>query len=458
MPVAMFFYRTKNKKLLMTIPISIFWHRRDLRLEDNAGLYHALKSGLPVLSLFIFDENILSGLTDKDDARVSFLHQELTRLSGELAALGSTILIRYGKPLEVWQQLIQEFNIQKVFANRDYEGYAKERDASVKTMLNSIGIEFTTYKDHVIFEMVEVAKKDGLPYTVFTPYARRWKELLMSRKSGSDLFYLKSYPNHDYRHHYLKCPPMPIPNLATIGFLASRIKIPKKNVAQIIIKNYDTTRDYPALEAGTSRLGIHFRFGTISIRENTHTAFTLNETYLNELIWRDFYAQILANFPHVEKQAFRSAYNLIAWRNDEAEFAAWCAGRTGYPLVDAGMRELNATGYMHNRVRMVVASFLTKHLLIDWRWGEAYFARKLLDFDLASNNGGWQWAAGCGTDAAPYFRIFNPSAQQEKFDKTLKYIKKWIPEYGTEAYPVPIVEHTIARARCLAVYAAGLKE
>ncbi len=246
-------------------------------------------------------------------------------------------------------------------------------------------------------------------------------------------------------------------SLKEMNFNPTGKAFPSKQTAQSIIKNYDKTRDYPAI-LGTSRLGVHFRFGTISIREKARKAKALNETFLNELIWRDFYMMILAHFPHVAKGAFRKEYDNIQWINNEHEFAAWCNGTTGYPIVDAGMRELNTTGYMHNRVRMIVASFLTKHLLINWQWGEAYFAEKLLDFDLSANNGGWQWAAGCGTDAAPYFRVFSPQLQTERFDKQLQYIKKWVPEYGTAKQIQPIVEHTFARKRCLDVYKAALSK
>ncbi len=439
-------------------PINIFWHRRDLRLEDNAGLYHALKSDHPVLPLFIFDEDILSKLEDPDDARVSFIHQEIERLQTELKAKGSTLLVKYGKPLEVWKELIQKYKIQQVFTNRDYEPYAKERDEKVATLLKEYHIAFNTYKDHVIFEKLEVAKKsDGQAYTVFTPYSKRWKAMLGERMENGRSYYFKSYPNEKYQDNYYQTSALPIPTLESMGFVSTHLHFPDRVVKQGIIKQYDKQRNFPAIE-GTSKLGIHFRFGTISIREKARKAEQLNATYLNELIWRDFYAQILANFPKVATRAFREQYERIPWRNDETEFEAWCKGKTGYPLVDAGMRELNATGYMHNRVRMLVASFLSKHLLIDWRWGEAYFARKLLDFDLASNNGGWQWAAGCGTDAAPYFRIFNPESQLKKFDKELKYVKKWLPEYATDAYPQPIVEHKFARARCLETYKEALKK
>jgi len=444
--------------------VNIFWFRRDLRLHDNAGLYHALKAGHPVLPIFIFDTNILDELEDRKDARVEFLQKTLMELCGELKSLGSGILIRHGVPLDVWGELLSEFEIKAVYTNRDYEPYATSRDEAVQQLLQSRDIPLHTYKDQVIFEKGEVVKDDGLPYTVFTPYSRKWRMTLQSRmdqlttESGETTvgsFYLKPYPNKDYFSNFFQMPPCPVPSLQDLGFEPSGIEIPSKAVSRSLIKNYDKTRNFPGI-SGTSRLGIHFRFGTISIREKARRAAELNETYLNELIWRDFYSMILWHFPQVVTRAFKPAYDQIEWRYDEADFQQWCAGKTGYPLVDAGMRELNATGFMHNRVRMVVASFFTKHLLLDWRWGEAYFAKKLLDFDLASNNGGWQWAAGCGTDAAPYFRVFNPVAQQEKFDQALNYIKLWVPEYGTPDYPEPMVEHKMARERCLKVYKEGL--
>lgn len=444
--------------------LTLFWFRRDLRLDDNAGLYHALKSKFPVLPLFIFDTDILDELEDPQDARVSFLHQRILELQQQLQHLGSSMLVRYGKPLEVWAQLLEEFAIAEVYTNHDYEPQAIHRDLEVKILLAEQRIPFHSFKDQVIFEKLEVAKSDGKPYTVFTPYSRSWKAKLQSEmdKMGENglkipvSFYLKPYPCEKYYPNFHQIEALDIPALSAMGFHPSNLEIPPTTVSRGLIKQYDKTRDFPYLR-GTSRLGIHFRFGTISIREKTRRALELNETFLNELIWRDFYAQILANFPHVAKNSFRPEYDLIDWRNDEKEFEKWCAGKTGYPIVDAGMRELNASGYMHNRVRMITASFLTKHLLIDWRWGEAYFAKKLLDFDLASNNGGWQWAAGSGTDVAPYFRIFNPAAQQEKFDPEYKYVRKWVPEYGTAAYPKPMVDHKLARERCLEVYKAALK-
>lgn len=445
--------------------LTLFWFRRDLRLQDNAGLYHALKSKFPVLPLFIFDTDILDELNDPQDARVNFLHQSVQDLQEQLQKLGSSILVRYGKPSEVWPQILEEFTIAEVYTNHDYEPRAILRDEKVNILLAKHHIPFFSFKDQVIFEKLEVSKADGKPYTVFTPYSRTWKNNLNSRLetmggAGEEepvSFYLKPYPCEKYYANFQQIDPLPVPALGAMGFHASTIEIPPTQVSQGLIKQYDKTRDFPYLN-GTSRLGIHFRFGTISIREKARRALELNETFLNELIWRDFYAQILANFPHVAKGSFRPEYDRIEWRNDEKEFEKWCEGKTGYPIVDAGMRELNHTGFMHNRVRMITASFLTKHLLIDWRWGEAYFAKKLLDFDLASNNGGWQWAAGCGTDAAPYFRVFSPAAQQEKFDPEYKYVRKWVPEYGTVAYPKPIVDHKFARERCLEVYKFALKK
>ncbi len=436
--------------------IALHWHRRDLRLEDNAALYHALRSGYPVLPLFIFDEDILGKLQDRADARVTFIHDHVGALQAQLQALGSTLVVRHGRAQEVLEQLLGEYEIAAVYTNRDYEPSAMARDAAVAELLGKHNIPLHSYKDQIIFEGHEVLKDDGKPYTVFTPYSKKWRTKLDSRLEKNGLsFYLKSYPTEKYYGQFLQTPALPIPTLQDIGFTRSKIQFPSKTVAMGLIKAYDQTRDFPAIQ-GTSRLGVHFRFGTISIREKATKAQQLNQTYLNELIWRDFYAQILQHFPHVAEGPFKAQYGHIQWRNNELEFAAWCAGRTGYPIVDAGMRELNATGFMHNRVRMIVASFLSKHLLIDWRWGEAYFAEKLLDFDLASNNGGWQWAAGCGTDAAPYFRIFSPDAQQARFDGKLAYTRHWVPELGTPAYPRPIVDHKLARERCLQVYKAAV--
>lgn len=435
--------------------ISIVWLRRDLRLEDNAALYHALKYKNPVLPIFIFDTEILSKLENKKDARVGFIHQEISSLKKQLNDLGSDLRVYHGTPLDIWKNIVKDYNVDCVFTNRDYESYAINRDWRIQKFLESEGIQFHTYKDHVIFEVDEVLKSDGDPYVVFTPYKRTWLEKLNSRGHGPESFYFKSYPTEKYFDHFYEIEGEEIISLDKIGFEKSDLAIPSKDVSRKLIKEYDKTRDYPSI-AGTSKLGIHFRFGTISIREKARKAFDLNETYLSELIWRDFYSSILQAFPRVENESFRQKYDSIEWRNNEEEFERWCAGETGYPIVDAGMRELNTTGYMHNRVRMITASFLTKHLLIDWRWGEAYFAEKLLDYDLASNNGGWQWAAGCGTDAAPYFRIFNPTTQAEKFDKNKIYIRAFIPELDSDKYPAPMVDHKEARERCLATYKKAL--
>lgn len=458
--------------LFTDLYMNIFWHRRDLRNHDNAGLYHSLKNEGDVLPIFIFDRNILDKLEDRADARVDFLHKTVTALAQSYESLGSTMRVFYGDPLEIWRELLSAYpDIKAVYANDDYERYALERDEAVKQLLRQKNIPFNTYKDHVIFAGDEVQKKAGGPYTVFTPYMRAWRAKLDERKShvtGLDgatktiSYYLKPYPCEKYfsgltKYQSLEDIENPIPKLSAMGFVASDINIPPVEVSRKRIKNYHETRDIPSIE-GTSKLGIHYRHGTISIREKCLSALNLNDTYVNELIWRDFYSQILQHFPHVQDGPFREKYAAIPWINDEEKFQAWCDGKTGVPIVDAGMRELNQTGHMHNRVRMIVASYLTKHLLTDWRWGEAYFAKKLLDFDLASNNGGWQWAAGCGTDAQPYFRVFNPESQQKKFDPDFVYIKRWVPEYGTTAYPEPIVEHKFGRERAIATFKEALNQ
>lgn len=436
--------------------INIFWFRRDLRLEDNAGLYHALKSKNPVLPIFIFDTNILDKLENKADARVMFIHDTITELNEKLSKFGSSIIVKYGESQDVWQSLLKEYNINAVFTNRDYEPYALNRDKATEKLLEENNISLHTFKDHVLFEKDEVLKKDGNPYTVFTPYSKTWRKKLESKTEPDGAFYyFKPYPTEKYFSNFYSIDKQSVIPLEKMGFERSAIEIPSKTVTQGIIKNYGEKRNFPGIK-GTSRLGIHFRFGTISIREKARKADKLSKTYLNELIWRDFYSQILGHFPQVVNEPFRAKYSFIEWRDSEEDFKKWCEGKTGYPMVDAGMRELNATGFMHNRVRMLTASFLTKHLLLNWQLGEAHFAEKLLDFDLASNNGGWQWAAGCGTDAAPYFRIFNPESQMKKFDKDLRYVKKWVPEYGTSRYPKPIVEHKFARERCLKTYKDGL--
>ncbi len=423
---------------------SIFWFRRDLRLTDNAGLYRALKSNKSVLPLFIFDTEILDRLEDKKDRRVEFIYQSLLSLKIELEKMGSSLLVLFGNPIHVFDRL----NPTAVYANHDYEPYARSRDTAVKNILTSKQIEFKTFKDQVIFEKEEVTKEDGKPYTIFTPYSKKWKSL-------KTLSNTKCYPTEDFFFNFKKIAPIDFPTLDHIGFEKTGAPFPDRKIKQSLIEKYDQHRNSPALE-GTTKLSVHLRFGTVSIRKLVQIAQAKNEVWLNELIWREFYQMILWHFPQVETKAFKPIYDKIEWRNNENEFQSWCDGNTGFPIVDAGMRELNETGFMHNRVRMIVASFLTKHLLIDWRWGEAYFAKKLLDFDLASNNGGWQWAAGSGCDAAPYFRVFNPQLQTEKFDPKLEYIKKWVPELETSRYPKPMVDHKFARERVLKIYKAAL--
>ncbi|MEM7367917.1 MAG: deoxyribodipyrimidine photo-lyase [Bacteroidota bacterium] len=426
---------------------SAFWFRRDLRLQDNIGLFHALKAEVPVVPVFIFDQEILEDLP-KQDNRVCFIHQQILAIQKSLEAMGSSLVVRYGKVQDIWPKLVQEYSIQTVYTNHDYEPSAIQRDLVIQDLLTHHGCGFHTFRDQVIFEKDELLTGGGKPYSVFTPYSRKWKASLTQDR-------IHSVDTAAFSPYFFASPPLPIPSLASMGFQESEATFPPSSPNHEIIRHYEQKRNFPSLP-GTSRLGIHLRFGTISIRQLVRIAIQLNETYLNELIWREFYMQILFNFPHVTEGPFRPQYAHIPWRNEEEEFEKWCHGQTGYPLVDAGMRELNATGFMHNRVRMVTASFLTKHLLIDWQWGEAYFAEKLLDFELASNNGGWQWAAGCGTDAAPYFRVFNPTSQMKKFDPDLRYVMKWVPEFGTPVYPKPIVEHKFARERCLRTYKEAL--
>lgn len=429
--------------------ISIVWLRRDLRLHDNAALYHALKGEKPVLCLFIFDKEILERLPNKRDTRLAFIHKTLLELKAELNAVDSDLLMVHDKPLDAYKKILADFTVDAVFTNRDYEPYAIKRDREISAFLNDYGIKFKTFKDQVIFEPNEVSKPDGLPYVIYTPFSKKWLDSLNE-------FYLKPYPTGKYFKNLAKISGLETYSLEQLGFEKTNAVFPSKKPAKEIIKQYDKRRDYPGVE-GTTHMGLHLRFGTVSVRELAATAHKLNVVYLKELIWREFFMHILFHFPHVEKYCFRQEYERIRWRNDEKEFEKWCKGETGYPIVDAGMRELNATGFMHNRVRMVTASFLTKHLLIDWRWGERYFAEKLLDYDMAANVGNWQWAAGCGCDAAPYFRVFNPQTQAEKFDPDGKYIRKWVPELDSFDYKRPMVEHNAARERAIKVYREGLK-
>jgi deoxyribodipyrimidine photo-lyase len=427
--------------------VSIFWFRRDLRIEDNHGLFQALSGPIPILAMFIFDTAILSKLPSKKDGRVEFIHHALSALKVEINKRGGDILIIHDRPIRAFEKLSHEYDIQSIYLNHDYEKYALERDQEISQFAQAKGIHFYTFKDQVIFEKNEVLSGQGTPYTIFTPYSRKWKDRLSHEA-------VTNYPSENLKN-YVDAK-FDFPSLASIGFSSSGLSFPAKWVPQEIIRAYQLSRDFPSVN-GTSKLSVHLRFGTISIRTLVSVANGLSETWLNELIWRDFYVNILFHFPHIsEGSAFRKVYDKIEWRNNEVEFEAWTLGNTGYPIVDAGMRELNQTGFMHNRVRMIVASFLIKHLLIDWRWGETYFAEKLLDFDFSANNGGWQWAAGSGCDAAPYFRVFNPTLQTKKFDANLLYIKKWVPEFQELSYAPPIVNHEYARMRVLEVYKKAL--
>lgn len=426
--------------------IVIFWFRRDLRLEDNTGLQQALSSGCRVLPVFIFDTDILNQLNTTFDRRVDYIHQALSEMNNVLNQHRSSLHTYYGKPMAFFKEIIRQYNVEAVYCNRDYEPQAIKRDNEVKKLLNENGVQFHDFKDQVIFEKSEITKNDGNPYTVYTPYAKKWRAALLVEHYA---------PEKTSCENFLPLETSHIHSLESIGFQKTDIQFKTPELNAGIVNEYDKYRDFPALDH-TSHLGIALRFGTISIRKCVAFALLHNETWLSELIWREFFMQILYHFPGVVFKCFKPQYELIEWRNNEEEFNRWCEGKTGYPIVDAGMRQLNQTGFMHNRVRMITASFLCKHLLIDWRWGEAYFANKLIDYELASNNGNWQWAAGCGCDAAPYFRIFNPTAQTLKFDKDLQYIKTWNPDFEQDLNQ-PVVVHETARQRTLAVYSKALK-
>jgi len=442
--------------------IAIHWMRRDMRLHDNRTLLAALDSGLPVLVAFLFDQDILDRLDNTKDRRVSFIHHEALKLKAELQEVGGDLLAAHGNPTTVWANWIEQLsknglNVREVHVGRDYEPYAQERDRQLSHWFDEQGITFKGTKDSVVFEKNEVTKDDGKPYTVFTPYSKKWRKALQP----SD--YACAHSAERLSQQQLigigEMMQQQVPTLEEMGFenvWKEGGLIPPTIVEDQLLKAYGEQRDFPSVP-GTSRLSVHLRFGTVSIREALRQGLATSEKWTTELIWRDFYQTIVYHFPHSATDSFRPAYDAIPWLNDEEQFEAWCQGKTGYPLVDAGMRELAQTGFMHNRVRMVVASFLCKHLLIDWRWGERFFARHLLDFDLASNAGGWQWAAGSGCDAAPYFRVFNPTSQLQKFDKDLIYVRKWVPEYGTSLYPEPIVDHAMARVRAIETYRSVLK-
>ena len=431
----------------MSQPTAFFWFRRDLRLHDNTGLIKALESGFQVQPVFIFDDHILTQLP-KDDTRVSFIHQELSLLNQELKKWGSSLRIEHGLPQEIWKRILEQENTAAIFCNEDYETYGIQRDQAISEHCSKLKIEFNSYKDHVIKKPGEVLKADGSPYLVYTPFKNKYLELLQKKDLGE----LHLTEAHQKK---FKTSTFQIPSLESLGFERSNIDIPSKTISQETLADYASNRDFPGLKEGTTRLGVHLRFGTISIRKLFATALESSITFTSELIWREFFMHIFYFFPHTVSKSFKPKYDNIVWRNNEAEFEKWKNGKTGVPIVDAGMRELNQTGFMHNRVRMITASYLCKNLLIDWRWGEAYFAEKLLDFELSSNIGNWQWAAGCGCDAAPYFRIFNPETQAKKFDPNLSYIKRWVPEFENIDYR-PMVDHKFARERCLTTYKKAL--
>lgn len=432
----------------MSKALTVFWFRRDLRLDDNVGLFEALNSGNPVLPIFIFDTAILNQLEDESDARVNFIHHSLSAIRTKLQDIGSDLFVGHGRVQDVWKELTEKHSIAAVYANSDYESYARKRDEEVAKLLNENGIAFKTFKDQVIFEKDDVVKDDGDPYTVYTPYMKKWKKTFKTEEFRPlDIDLSKA--------NFSNWENTSFPTLEKIGFKKSKIKVDDPKLGKEVMEHYAERRDIPS-EDGTTHLSVHLRFGTIGIRRLVQKVMQKSPVLLNELIWREFFMQILWHFPHVEKGNFRKKYDAVPWRNDESEFQKWCEGKTGYPIVDAGMRELNETGYMHNRVRMITASFLVKHLLIDWRWGEAYFASKLLDYDLSANNGNWQWAAGTGCDAAPYFRVFNPYEQARKFDPKGIYIRKWVPEFDELDYPQPMVEHKMARQRAIDTYKEAL--
>lgn len=433
----------------MNHEIAVFWFRRDLRLEDNVGLYFALSENKNVLPIFIFDSEILDQLP-KNDSRVQFIHQTLISINISLKKLGKAIHIFYDLPLNVFKHLSDKHQLTTVYTNHDYEPYALERDNQITDFLKSKKISFKTFKDQVIFEKDEITKADGKPYLVYTPYKNKWKEAFRTKK-------LEFYPSEKHLENLINITTETNLSLNDIGFKANSIEVLPYTATPSLIEGYEDTRNFPAIEKGTSKLGPHLRFGTVSIRKMVRKAISQqNEIFWSELIWREFFMQILWHFPHTQHKAFKPKYDNIKWRNNESEFEIWKQGKTGYPLVDAGMRELNETGYMHNRVRMLVGSFLCKHLLIDWRWGEAYFSEKLLDYEMSSNIGNWQWVAGTGVDAAPYFRIFNPTTQIEKFDKEHQYIKRWVKDLNELTYPLPMIDHKMARERCLEIYKKAL--
>lgn len=421
--------------------MNIFWFRRDLRLNDNIGLHEALKSG-KVHPIFIFDEIILDKL-EKNDSRLNFIYETLEKINLKLSKYYTSIKYYYGNPSDIWLDIIKDNNIDNVYWNKDYEPYALKRDCNIQNILDKNNIQSYSFKDQVIFEESEILKNDGTPYTIYTPYKNKWLSRIREPQliNSVDLF-----------HNFIKNREKNF-KLSSLGFIKSKISVKPYTFSNV--SHYHEIRDYPAKDQ-TSYLSPHLRFGTISVRECVLKALKENDIFLSELIWREFFKQIIYHFPYVINKPFKEKYNKIKWINNSNDFKKWKLGLTGYPMVDAGMRQLNQTGYMHNRVRMITASFLVKHLLIDWRLGEAYFAKKLLDYDLSANNGNWQWAAGTGCDSAPYFRIFNPIEQLKKFDTNLNYVHNWVKDFKNDSYPEPMIDHKLARQRCLETYKIGL--
>ncbi|MBP7497185.1 MAG: deoxyribodipyrimidine photo-lyase, partial [Bacteroidales bacterium] len=448
-------HSTFNIQLMVIFPkidekINIFWFRRDLRLVDNTELYYDLRSSLKLLPIFIFHNDILNKIEDKTDRRVDFISQAIEKIQNILISFNTSLVVMNGGPVECFKQLLLHYEINNVFANEDYEPYAIKRDSNIKDLLSDKGINFNLYKDQVIFSSKEILKKDNKPYTIFTPYSKLWLNKFKTN-------FIERNTSEKLLNNFINIGKLNLISLKELGFKKTDFIYTEPEIDEAVILNYHKTRDYP-YRNGTTNLSPHLRFGTISIRKLVEAGLNLNQHWLNELIWREFFMQILANFPQVVTSSFKLKYERIKRRNNEEEFKRWCSGETGYPLVDAGMRQLNQTGMMHNRVRMLTASFLTKHLLIDWRWAEAYFANKLLDYELSSNNGNWQWAAGCGCDAAPYFRIFNPEQQAKRFDPQAIYIKRWVPEYLSPDYTKPLVEHKFAVQRAINAYKEGISE
>ena len=447
---------------------ALVWLRRDLRLFDHAALYHALTSGAQVICVFIFDKAILDSLP-RSDRRVAFIHASLCELKQELNALGSDLIVRHGSATALIPRLADEFDADAVYANRDYEPDAIERDEQIEDHLSSEGKSLHLFKDQVIFERDEILNLSGLMYQVFTPYKRAWLAKLNEQA-------LASYQIRPHLQHLKPCAVSPMPDLAQLGFDAVSVAhlLPGMDGGEQLfndfcnrIDGYHDARNFPA-QKGVSYLSVHLRFGTVSIRELARTANQIGsqgaQTWLSELIWREFYQQLLWHRPELVTHTFKTEYDTLPFPNNPDYFAAWCAGQTGFPLVDAAMRQLNQTGFMHNRLRMVAASFLVKDLLIDWRWGERYFATHLNDFDLSANNGGWQWAASTGCDAQPYFRIFNPTTQSQRFDPHGQFIRRYCPELAhlndknihapppQENYPAPLVDHATQRQAALTLF------